>query len=89
VDSLLLFPRDGFKRAERLVHQQDLRIEREPDALLHAAGNLVRIVPAETLEPDQTHEAVGALGALAGNLATSSPKATFCMRVSQGNRLNC
>ena len=39
------------ERAERLVHQQDRRLERERardrDALLHPAGELVRVVARE------------------------------------------
>src|SRR5205085_6285149 len=46
-----------IERGERLVHQQDVRIDRErayqADALLHAAGELIRIMPLETLEADE------------------------------------
>ncbi len=45
------------ERGERLVHQHDVRIDRErahqADALLHAAGELVGIVPLETVQADQ------------------------------------
>ena len=52
---------------------------READPLLHAAGQLVRIMADEALEADQAHEALGALLAFcaAGSFATSSPKATL------------
>ena len=46
--------------AERLVHAQDLRRDRErardADALLHAAGQLARIRVLEPGEPDQVHD---------------------------------
>ena len=64
---LELLARDGIQRAKGLVHQQNIRIERkrprQPDALLHAAGNFVRIVARKTLQADEAHEALGALGA--------------------------
>ena len=45
------------ERGERLVHQQDRRVHRErahqPDALLHAAGELIGIVPLESGQADQ------------------------------------
>jgi hypothetical protein len=45
------------ERAERLVHQQQRRRHRERprdrDALLHATGQLGRIVPGELGQPDQ------------------------------------
>jgi hypothetical protein len=49
-------PRLHVERGERLVHQEDLRIQdqhlRERDALPHAAGELVGIAIAETGETD-------------------------------------
>ncbi len=48
------------ERCERLVHQQDRRVEREgphqSDPLLHAAGQFVRIGLAEVAEPDLVQE---------------------------------
>ena len=53
----------GIERRERLVHQQDVRIggERagETDALLHAARELVRVVPFEADEADHLDEPLG------------------------------
>ena len=47
----------GIERGERLVHQQDRRIDGqradEADPLLHAARQLIRIVPLEPGEADQ------------------------------------
>ena len=51
------FARLRVERGERLVHQQDRRIDGErahqADALLHAAGELIGIVLLEAGEPDQ------------------------------------
>ena len=53
------------ERGKRLVHQQHHRIRRQRprqvDPLLHAAGELGRVVPLEAAEPDQLDEVVGAL----------------------------
>ena len=53
------------ERGERLVHQQHDRIRRQRprqvDPLLHAAGQLRRIVALESGEADQLHEMLGAL----------------------------
>ena len=52
------------ERRERLVHQQDFRVDRERagevDALAHAAGQLARIVVLEAVEPDQLEQLHGA-----------------------------
>ena len=52
------FPRLGVKRRERLVHQQDRRIDRkrahEADALLHAARQLIGVVLLKAGEPATT-----------------------------------
>ena len=52
-----LLPRQGVERAERLVHEQQIRIvdERaaEADALLHPAGQLVRVCVFEPIQPDE------------------------------------
>ena len=92
--ALQLLAGDGVERAERLVEQQHVRIERErardADPLLHAAGQFVRIMVGEAVESDEPDEALGALAiCAAGSFATSSPKATLRATVSQGNRLNC
>src|SRR5215470_709367 len=54
--------------AERLVHQQNGRVEREGPRdrhpLLHPPGELPRIVVAEPLEADQTQERARALASL-------------------------
>ena len=46
-----------IERRERLVHQQDRRVHRQrphqPDALLHAAGELIGIVLLEARQPDE------------------------------------
>ena len=53
------------ERGERLVHQQDFRIDRERarevDALAHAAGKLARIVVLEAFEPDELEQVERAL----------------------------
>ena len=68
--ALELLARDGVERAERLVQQQDLRVEREragdADALLHAARQLMRIVVRKAVQADETHEARDALTGLGG-----------------------
>ena len=61
------------QRAERLVHQQDIRLERErareTDPLLHAARKLVGIVPFESLETHESDEPGDALPHLIGRKA--------------------
>ena len=58
------------ERAERLVHQQQLRIERQRagdrDALLHAARQLPRMPFGECLELDELEQVGGAAAALVG-----------------------
>ena len=83
-------PRLRVERAERLVHQQDLRIAdqhlRQPDALALAARQHVRIAVAEAAEPDALEPIVRARPRLgAGAPAVSSPMATFSSAVFQGN----
>jgi len=60
----------GVDRAERLVHEQDLRVGREgpgdPDPLLHPAGELVRVARGEPFQPDPAQLLTGALGGLGG-----------------------
>ena len=93
--ALQLLARDGIERAKGLVEQQNVRVERErpgeADALLHAAGNFVRIVAGETFKADEPHEAFGALGAFAPAAASPPPSRRRRSRatVSHGNRLNC
>ena len=51
-----LVARDGVERAERLIHQQDLRVvdqrAADGDALAHASGKLAGLVVFEAAEPD-------------------------------------
>ena len=51
---LELAPRLLVHRGERLVHEDDVRVDgeraREPDALAHAAGELRRVAVLETLQ---------------------------------------
>jgi len=58
-----LDPGQRIDRAERLVHQQETRLRRkragDDDALLHAARQLPRIMPAEGLETDHRQESRG------------------------------
>jgi len=77
---LKLFARQRVKRTERLVHQKDIRIigehARDRHALLHAAGQLVRISIGEALEPDHPDKLVRRLVDLfACEMALSRPKA--------------
>src|SRR5215472_2013580 len=48
------------ERRERLVHEENIRIDRkrarEVDALAHAAGELARMVALEAFEPDQLQQ---------------------------------
>ena len=84
-------PRLRVERAERLVHQQDLRIAdqhlREADALALPAGEHVRIAVAERAEPDAREPILRARHAprRAATPAVSSPIATFSIAVFQGN----
>jgi hypothetical protein len=56
-------PGHRVERAERLVHQQDVRVlgERpgQRDPLPHAAGELVRPLATEPLEPDDLEQVLG------------------------------
>ena len=68
---LQLFAHDRVDRAERLVHQQDVRVDGEAaghaDALLLAAGELARVALGErAIEADDIHQLEGAR---AGRLA--------------------
>jgi hypothetical protein len=55
-----LVARHGVQRAERLVHQEQRRIEQqraaEGRALLHAAGELARALGGEVFEPDEAQQ---------------------------------
>ena len=70
VDQLALqgLARLRVERAERLVHQQHLRIDRErardADALLHAAGELIRPPAAGVLQADEIEIALRGLAQL-------------------------
>ena len=74
-EQLVLQARAGqrVERAERLVHQQHLRLHRQragdADALLHAAGDLARALVRRRRQADQRERRVGArlqLGAALG-----------------------
>src|SRR5262249_48281800 len=60
-------------RRERLIHQENPRMRREragkPDALLHAAAQLIRIMVLEAAEPDQLDVMRGAFFDLAARRA--------------------
>ena len=78
------------ERGERLVHQQDLRVEdqhlRERDALAHAAGELVRIAVLEAGEAD-AREPVARLRVARRRAATprnSSPAVTLASALRHG-----
>src|SRR6516165_1615703 len=53
-----------IERGERLIHQQNLRVDgeraREIDALAHAAGELARMVMLEPFEPHELEQLHGA-----------------------------
>ncbi len=82
-----VLPHSRIQRAERLVEQQDLRLDgqraRERHALPLAAGQLRRIPLRQRLELDQPqqllHALLDALSSRGGRFAgcTRSPKATF------------
>ena len=63
-----LLARQRIERAERLVHQDQLRIvdqrARDRGALLHAAGELVRVFVLRALQPDQREQVARTLAAL-------------------------
>ena len=84
------FPAHGVERAERLVHQDDLGIVREHardrDALLHAAGELMRIGIDESLQPHQFDEMIdGLLELRRGRPRKVGPKAILPRTVSHEN----
>src|SRR5437588_541289 len=64
---------ERVERRERLVHEQDVRIgrdrPREPDALLHAAGELAAIALGPLREPDERELLVDDAPALLGRVA--------------------
>src|SRR5256884_2670922 len=64
---------ERVERRERLVHEQDVRIgrerPREPDALLHAAGELAAIALGPLREPDERQLLVDDAPALLGRVA--------------------
>ena len=81
------------ERRERLVEQQHAGLDREGagerDALLHAAGELVRVAVDRVAEPDELEQLADPVGALAPCRCprTRSPNSTFCRAVMFGNRL--
>src|SRR5205814_5583719 len=64
---------ERVERRERLVHEQDVRIgrerPREPDALLHAAGELAAIALGPLREPDERELLLDDAPALLGRVA--------------------
>ena len=81
------------ERSERLVHEQDRRVDRERtgdgDALLHAARQLPRVVAREV---DELHERRGAprldgARSALGVPLTSSGSSTLAWTVRQSNRI--
>src|SRR5438105_356619 len=64
---------ERVERRERLVHEQDVRIgrerPREPDALLHAAGELAAIALGPLREPDERQLLLDDAPALLGRVA--------------------
>src|ERR1700722_12564521 len=58
----------GVERAERFVHKQHRRVQRQrpcqPGALLHAAGQLMRIMMLEAVEMQHLDRALGPRAAL-------------------------
>ena len=83
------------ERRERLVHQQDVRVRRErarePDALLHAAGQFADIAgpPTATGRPARAAPRRSPCALAAGSPRSSRPKPTFSATVRQGSRPNC
>ncbi len=83
-------PRLLVERAERLVHEEDRRVEGERagdgHALLHPARELARVARLEPAEPDGLEERPGALapGLAAGTPWSSSPNSTFSSAVRHG-----
>src|SRR5205823_2302863 len=71
---------ERVERRERLVHEQDVRIgrerPREPDALLHAAGELAAIALGPLREPDERQLLLDDAPALLGRVAPRSEEHT-------------
>ena len=84
-----------IERRERLVHQQDRRVggegARQADALLHAAGQLVRVLagPLARGRPARAASSTRGSRSASGTPASSSPKPTFSATVRQGSSANC
>ena len=82
------------ERGERLVHEQDLRLERQragqADALLHAARQLVRITVLEVLQADQpqVRRALAARARARGMPWICSGNSTLSSTVRHGSRRN-
>ena len=81
------------ERGERLVEQQHARLDRERarerDALLHPAGELMRIALARVPEPDQLEQLADRAfaGPPSACFRIRSPYSTFCSAVMFGKRL--
>ena len=82
-----------IERRQRLVEQQHPRLDREGacerDALLHAAGELMRIAVAGVPETDQLEQLADRVrrGPFFRCRRTRSPNSTFWRAVMFGNRL--
>ena len=83
------------ERGERLVHEQDVRVDgqraREVGALAHATRQLVRKVLFEPGQADQPNELVRPLHAPRACALpwTSSPKMMLSSTVRHGNSASC
>ena len=90
----MISPRLRVERRERLVHQQDIGIDRERageiDALAHAAGELAREIVLEAFEADEAAEdrACGAFSGAPERPAISGPIIALANTVRHGSRLS-
>ena len=87
-------PRLRVERAERLVHQEQLRLADpragERDSLLHAARELVRVMLFEACEAHQPHVALSLSGILLGGApAMRGPNVMLSMMLSHGKSKGC
>ena len=89
---LQLLARLRVQRAERLIHEDENGLAhqraRDPDALLHAAGELMRIVLGKSGKPDKIDEVARAARARSAppTPSISSGNSTLPMTVRQGSR---
>ena len=82
-----------IERAERLVHEQDRRVDGQRagdrDALLHATGELPRVVAGEVGQLDEAQVVLGARSVRSafGVPLISSGSSTLPWTVRQSNRI--